>query len=330
VLKPVMEVFVTHPDRLFYITIRCVGEDGVDDEDDLGSETLVCTGEHPFWVEDTGEFVSADALAVGNRLRLLDGRAIKVESLEEVFSVGNERYTTYNFEVADYHTYFVGESGVWVHNLSPRWCGELFALFDTVNDNYRDLWKSYDWLLKEAPVRFRDGTNPRWRLRLLNQIRKKHFAGELGSTAAPWRRLSKQKLGLPRRAEHLEANIKSAFGVDKPGSDFTAHHIVPDFSNKTGDLKIYSDRANAVLRKHRIDINEAANGVYLPRKKAMSSVEFDANVYGSPHEKIHTKNYMRQIAERLEDADLAGASPDEIRDILQLIAHDVIDKKIIP
>jgi hypothetical protein len=24
----------------------------------------------------------------------------------------------YNFEVADYHTYFVGEGGIWVHNNS--------------------------------------------------------------------------------------------------------------------------------------------------------------------------------------------------------------------
>ena len=36
----------------------------------------------------------------------------------EVVSVANtgQRKTVYNFEVEDFHTYFVGEAGVWVHN----------------------------------------------------------------------------------------------------------------------------------------------------------------------------------------------------------------------
>ncbi len=28
-----------------------------------------------------------------------------------------DRHTVYNMEVADYHTYYVGEDGVWVHNI---------------------------------------------------------------------------------------------------------------------------------------------------------------------------------------------------------------------
>ena len=42
----------------------------------------------------------------------VDGGVLTVNSI-----VPDERlHDTYNFEVADYHTYFVGESGVWVHN----------------------------------------------------------------------------------------------------------------------------------------------------------------------------------------------------------------------
>lgn len=37
-----------------------------------------------------------------------------------------EAYTTYNFEVADWHTYFVGEAGYWVHNESPLNCKDAF------------------------------------------------------------------------------------------------------------------------------------------------------------------------------------------------------------
>lgn len=38
------------------------------------------------------------------------------------------RFTTYNFEVADWHTYFVGEPGVWVHN-SAQACERAFSIW---------------------------------------------------------------------------------------------------------------------------------------------------------------------------------------------------------
>lgn len=76
-------------------------------------EELVCTGGHPFFVEDKG-FIFAKDLSVGDILRLSDGvlvpiSAISVEKLERP-------ETTYNFEVADFHTYYVGENEVLVHN----------------------------------------------------------------------------------------------------------------------------------------------------------------------------------------------------------------------
>ena len=76
-------------------------------------EELVCTGGHPFFVENKG-FVSAKDLSVGDILRLSDGAlilvsAISIEKLEQP-------ETTYNFEVEDFHTYYVGESEVLVHN----------------------------------------------------------------------------------------------------------------------------------------------------------------------------------------------------------------------
>jgi GH35 family endo-1,4-beta-xylanase len=42
-----------------------------------------------------------------------DGQAIKVIAKQ----LDEQLHTTYNFEVADFHTYFVGEDGIWVHNV---------------------------------------------------------------------------------------------------------------------------------------------------------------------------------------------------------------------
>lgn len=36
--------------------------------------------------------------------------------VKEVKTESSEEYTTYNFEVEDYHTYFVGRNGICVHN----------------------------------------------------------------------------------------------------------------------------------------------------------------------------------------------------------------------
>ena len=97
--KEVVRLFRNKTDEWYHVTAN--------------GEELVCTGGHPFFVENKG-FVSAKDLSVGDILRLSTGAlipvsAISVEKLEQ-------HETTYNFEVADFHTYFVGESEVLVHN----------------------------------------------------------------------------------------------------------------------------------------------------------------------------------------------------------------------
>jgi len=78
-----------------------------------GQEEIETTPEHPFWVEGKG-FVKAGELKSGDRLRVSDGSSKEVtdvtqEELEEPVQV-------YNFEVEDWHTYYVSEAGVLVHN----------------------------------------------------------------------------------------------------------------------------------------------------------------------------------------------------------------------
>ncbi len=121
--KTVVETYVTHPTELFTLSID-------DDEDGASDEEIVGTGEHPFWVEDLGTFLPMRDLQPGMRLSLAKagGTAIVTGNVSKR-GLQCERFTTYNFEVADFHTYFVGESGVWVHNTGKEPCEKIFSQF---------------------------------------------------------------------------------------------------------------------------------------------------------------------------------------------------------
>lgn len=126
-------------------------------------ETLVTTGNHPFFVKGKG-WTTAFHLYYGNEIELADGSYGHVDVCNQIFQSPNphvgwapderknpdfgyyvdlgdcrlksQRYTglpsdifvyeksyykeftrnVYNFEVEDNHTYYVGKSGLWVHN----------------------------------------------------------------------------------------------------------------------------------------------------------------------------------------------------------------------
>jgi hypothetical protein len=140
--KPVTETIVTYPSRLYHVIYRSrqahrVGNDfgqleGSSDSDSDGDDdfvTLVCTGEHPFFVPSKGEFVPADALSVGNDLLLADGRHAEIVSIQVEDAPEGQTFTTYNLAVEDYHTYFVGEHGIWVHNTADRVCARILSVY---------------------------------------------------------------------------------------------------------------------------------------------------------------------------------------------------------
>ena len=62
------------------------------------------TAEHPFWVDGKG-WTAAGELKAGDNLLTADKSKLPVESVSE--SMDTE--TVYNFRVADWHTYFVGD-----------------------------------------------------------------------------------------------------------------------------------------------------------------------------------------------------------------------------
>jgi hypothetical protein len=51
---------------------------------------------------------------VGDKLHKADGSALTIDKVE--FIKLDKPVTVYNFTVADYHTYYVTDIGIWVHN----------------------------------------------------------------------------------------------------------------------------------------------------------------------------------------------------------------------
>jgi hypothetical protein len=97
--KEVKQVFVREVDTLYHVKIN--------------GTTITNTDEHPYWVVGKG-WVEAKDLEKDDQVVLASGEKAAVES------VTKEKLDTpvkvYNFEVADWHTYFVAELGVLVHN----------------------------------------------------------------------------------------------------------------------------------------------------------------------------------------------------------------------
>ena len=70
---------------------------------------------HPFYVKGQG-FVSAGKLSMGDELMNASGGSYPVECIE----LEERQEVVYNFQVEDYHTYYVGENSILVHNDCPE------------------------------------------------------------------------------------------------------------------------------------------------------------------------------------------------------------------
>lgn len=89
------------------------------------SEIHRVTDNHPYYVEGQGWVEVAD-LTVGMTIATMEGNPVTLASITNTGKI--ER--TYNFEVADFHTYFVGDQHVLVHSRG----GEVGSYTDTFED----------------------------------------------------------------------------------------------------------------------------------------------------------------------------------------------------
>ncbi len=147
-LKPVKETYQRVSHHLRHLTFET--PDGT-------QQTLSTTDEHPFWSVTAYEFVEAGSLIVGNSVTDPNGETqTLVRSAREEFPDG---VPVFNFQVTDYHTYFVAASAdkpvMLVHN------AEYGNLLPTISppEELADRARLGEWLkgrLKKAEDRFED------------------------------------------------------------------------------------------------------------------------------------------------------------------------------
>ena len=98
-VKTVTETYVNETDELIHIGVN--------------GETISATPTHPFYVDKLG-WTLARSLRAGDVLVLSNGELVTVEWVQH--EILESPIKVYNFEVQDFHTYFVGQSSVLVHN----------------------------------------------------------------------------------------------------------------------------------------------------------------------------------------------------------------------
>lgn len=98
-LKPVVQTFRNETEEWIHETVN--------------GETLTCTPEHPFYSPVKG-WTSACDLRAGDILVMLNGEYVVLEKVQH--EILENPVTVYNFEVEDFHTYYVGDTSVLVHN----------------------------------------------------------------------------------------------------------------------------------------------------------------------------------------------------------------------
>ena len=98
-LKPVVQTFVNEAIELVHVGVS--------------GEEIICTNEHPFYSPVKG-WTAACKLRAGDILQTVNDEYVVVEWVQH--ELLDSPIKVYNFEVADLHTYFVGECCLLVHN----------------------------------------------------------------------------------------------------------------------------------------------------------------------------------------------------------------------
>ena len=117
-LKEVTQTFVNETDELIHVF--------------AGNEEIITTPEHPFYVPHKG-WVSSIQLRAGDVLLLQNEKYIIVEKIQ--YEILESPIKVYNFEVADYHTCYVGDEGILVQNMCAR--------IRNVTKAESKMWKSF-------------------------------------------------------------------------------------------------------------------------------------------------------------------------------------------
>ena len=102
-LKEVIETYVNETSELIHLFVN--------------GEEIITTPTHPFYSPVKG-WTDAVNLRAGDILVLVNGEYVIVEKVQH--EILESPVTVYNFNVSDYHTYYVASTGVLVHNSCTR------------------------------------------------------------------------------------------------------------------------------------------------------------------------------------------------------------------
>lgn len=98
-VKKVVETYVNETNELIHVFIN--------------GEEIVTTPSHPFYTPVKG-WTNAVELRAGDILVLVNGEYVVIEKIQH--EILEAPVTVHNFQVEDYHTYYVTEAGILVHN----------------------------------------------------------------------------------------------------------------------------------------------------------------------------------------------------------------------
>ena len=99
-LKEVVQTFVNETEHLVHVFVN--------------GEEVITTPEHPFYSPVKG-WTAACELRAGDILVSVNGEYVVVEKIQN--EILETPITVYNFEVEDFHTYYVGKGALLVHNI---------------------------------------------------------------------------------------------------------------------------------------------------------------------------------------------------------------------
>jgi Pretoxin HINT domain len=99
----------------------------------IGGEKITTTEGHRFWVADVG-WVAAKDLNAGAHLQTKSESWLGIDRVEKHTEVA----TVYNFEVQGFHTYFVSDLGLLVHNGCPDFPKGAWIARDTFQSLARE------------------------------------------------------------------------------------------------------------------------------------------------------------------------------------------------
>ena len=180
----------------------------------LGEEVITSTRQHQFWSENTKEWLPAIKLKSKMKLKAKNGNLFKIKSVKTYLLTS----TTYNLEIDKVHNYFVGTTGILVHNGRERRpdfsnltksSGLIYQIYDSSSGSEKLIYVGQTF--QPAQNRFTGHLNakPNWK--------RKYQAGQL--------RIQTVKRG---SWTFYEASIWEKYYIDKAKSEGWKLQNIPD------------------------------------------------------------------------------------------------------